>query len=138
MKLFALRKDGGPESLVWGLFLVEIKKLFTVVLLNFRTGSREAYHSHAFGAVSWVLWGRLTEYSVGGVPLPRTYRPSLIPVFTPASRFHKVYAEKNSIVVSFRGPWKEDWLEYDSNTKELTKLGWGRVVISRTGVGHLK
>ena len=48
MKLFKYMKDGGPESTVWGYFLIEIKSLFTIVLLHFKNGSREAYHNHAF------------------------------------------------------------------------------------------
>lgn len=44
-------KDGGPESKVWGLWVLRIKTLFTVVLLKFENGTRDAYHSHAFGSI---------------------------------------------------------------------------------------
>ena len=55
--LFHTGKDGGPESKVDGYWLFRHKRLFTVALLRFSKGSREAYHSHAFNAVSWVLTG---------------------------------------------------------------------------------
>ena len=55
MKLCYVGKDGGPESTVWGFWLIEIKKLFSVALLCFENGSREAFHTHAFNSVSWVL-----------------------------------------------------------------------------------
>ena len=35
MKLFQISKDGGAESTVWGLFLIEIKSLFSIALLCF-------------------------------------------------------------------------------------------------------
>mgnify|MGYP001575993171 CR=1 FL=1 len=58
MKLFYYGKDGGPESHVWGFWLIEAKSLFSIVLLRFENGTREAYHSHAFNSLSWVLRGR--------------------------------------------------------------------------------
>src|SRR5271154_4359591 len=60
MKLFKKMRDGGPESPVVGYFLVEIKSLFSVVLLHFG-GTREAFHSHAFNAVTLWLRGRVEE-----------------------------------------------------------------------------
>ena len=61
MKLFSYGKDGGEESTVWGYWLCEFKSLFSVALLCFEDGSREAYHDHAFNSISWVLSGKLTE-----------------------------------------------------------------------------
>lgn len=107
MKLFG--KDGGPESTVWGYFF-ELKRLFSVVLLRFERGSREAYHSHAFHSLNWVLRGHLTEYHLDGRKV--TYRPSPWPVLTRRGTFHKVYAEERSWVLSLRGPWARTWREY--------------------------
>lgn len=62
MRVLSYRKDGGPLSKSWGLFIIEIKSAFSVVLLRFENGTREAYHTHAFNATSWVLRGYLVEY----------------------------------------------------------------------------
>ena len=50
MRLFFKSKDGGPDSSVTGYWLIESKKLFSIVLLKFDGRSREAYHTHAFNA----------------------------------------------------------------------------------------
>lgn len=53
------KKDGGPESPVDAYFLVELKGLFSIALLKFNKGCREAFHSHAFDAWTWFLSGDL-------------------------------------------------------------------------------
>jgi 8-oxo-dGTP diphosphatase len=60
MRFLEKTKDGGPESPVIGYFLIEIKSLFSIVLLHFG-GTREAFHSHAFNAVTLWLKGRVLE-----------------------------------------------------------------------------
>ena len=42
MKILNIAKDGGPESNVTGYWLVESKRFFSIVLLKFDKGSREA------------------------------------------------------------------------------------------------
>lgn len=64
MKILKYGKDGGPESTVWGYWLIEWKPVFSVALLCFENGSREAYHSHAFDSVSWLLKGQLVEHNL--------------------------------------------------------------------------
>lgn len=125
MKLFKLMKDGGKESKVWGLFLVEIKKLFSVVLLHFSDGSREAYHSHAFNSISWVIKGQLLEDRWGAIDFVR-YTPSFKPVITTRDNLHKVMSTGDTYVLSFRGPWWPNWLEYLPQTDEIVGLTHGR------------
>jgi len=133
MKLFSFSKDGGPESTVFGYFLVEIKKLFSVVLLNFKDGSREAYHEHAFDAISWVLKGKLIEHHVENelnmdveVKWTTQYRPSIIPIITKRSTFHKVVSEGDTWVLSLRGPWSDTWREFLPKENRLIMLTHGR------------
>jgi hypothetical protein len=75
MKILTIRKDGGRLSKVWGFFLLEIKALFSIVFLWFADGSREAFHSHAFHAVSWLFWGTLIEDTIDGKQV--IYTPQL-------------------------------------------------------------
>lgn len=120
-------KDGGYESTVWGFWLVEIKSLFSIALLCFEDGSRDAYHSHAFNAVSWLLSGRLVEhfypdYSAGQL----IHDPSVAPIYTPRERTHKVYSVGRSWVLTFRGPWADKWEEYRGASRQAVTLTHGR------------
>lgn len=114
-------KDGGPESHVYGLFF-ECKSLFSLVLLRFNPGSRQAYHSHAFDAWSVLLRGKLVEKYLGcGV------RTHVAPCYigTPRKTFHKVTSIGTSWVLSLRGPWQSTWNEY-TRERGLVTLGHGR------------
>lgn len=127
MKFMSMAKDGGSQSTVTGYWLVEIKWLFTIVLLRFNEGSRDAYHSHAFNAVSWYLSGETKEYILGGGS--KFWRPSILPKYTPRECFHKVYATRTSWVLSFRGTWARSWREYTPGDGKLHTLTHGRKIV---------
>lgn len=125
MRFFHYGKDGGPESTVWGFFLVELKSLFSIVLLRFENGSRDAYHGHAFDAVSWLLRGQLAEQ----FPFPDSrpvdgvwHEPSWCPIVTRRENIHRVTSIGRSWVLSFRGPWAKTWPEVlpDGTRVDLT------------------
>lgn len=127
MKLLDVSKDGGPLSTVTGLFLIEAKRLFSVAVLHFADGSRDAYHDHAFHAVSWVLRGKLKEHMLDGEV--REHTPSFCPILTPRDCFHKVVSEGDTWVVTFRGPWSKTWREYLPGTQRFVTLAKGRRVV---------
>jgi hypothetical protein len=128
MKLLKKAKDGGPESPVDAYFLLEIKSLFSIALLKFNKGGREAYHNHAFHASTWFLKGELLEEDLDG----STYRyaRSIIPKVTKRSKFHRVKAFSDSWCLTVRGPWLNYWQEYSTATEEFTTLTHGRKVVS--------
>lgn len=128
MKNLCFTKDGGPESKVWGLYLIEMKSLFTVVLLRFENGSREAYHNHAFNAISWVLKGQLREKQIDG--RITNFAPRLKPIFTSRRNFHQVRSTGRTWVISFRGPWRNRWNEYLPAEDRTITLTHGRKVVS--------
>lgn len=128
MKFFYYGKDGGNESTVWGYWLCEIKNLFSIVLLRFENGSRDAYHNHAFSCISWVLKGELIEYNKNG--LVNVYNRSLVPVITKRDTFHKVVSIGKTWVLSFRGPWSKTWNEYLPTENKNVILTNGRQIIS--------
>jgi hypothetical protein len=141
MKLFFKGKDGGPESNVTGYWLIECKSLFSIVLLRFDEGSREAYHNHAFNAVSWVLAGQLWEqflvdHDGTEMAFNTDLYPSLKPVFTARERMHKVYGiARRTWVLSFRGPWASTWREFFDKTRQFVTLTHGRKVVPQGLVG---
>jgi hypothetical protein len=118
-------KDGGPESKVWGFWLLGIKPLFSIAVLRFDNGSREAFHSHAFNCVSLVLSGLLYETLLGGQL--RIYSTGNL-VVTRRDTFHMVRSCGRSWVLTFRGPWRKTWNEYIPGLGKRT-LTHGRRVI---------
>lgn len=147
MRLFSKAKDGGPESPVTGYFLVEIKSLFSIVLLHFNRGTRESLHNHAFNALTVWLRGSVIEenryscrkdWRAGQVKY--TPRGLMHRIITPAtgvyiSAFGKVKARANNNgawAISFRGPWKNTWHEYTPATERTVTLTHGRKIVSQT------
>lgn len=129
MRLMYWGKDGGKESTVWGFWPVEIKKLFSVALLKFVGASREAYHTHAFNSISWVLKGKLTEDKIWfNDHIITDYTPSLKPIFTSKHTLHKVDSDGTTLVFTLRGSWSNYWMEtVDGKIVDLTH---GRQVVS--------
>lgn len=125
MLLFQSAPDGGKGSGVTGYFLVEIKPWFSIVLLKFNKGTREAYHSHAFNA--WTLWlkGRVKEHLLCGKTLD--WGAGRIK-YTPRENFHRVEALEDTWALSIRGPWVDTWQE--SRNGRLVTLTHGRIVIT--------
>lgn len=129
MKLFSYGKDGGPDSVVWGFWLVEIKSLFSIAILCFENGSRESFHNHAFNSISWVLKGRLEEEFLNETYFLKTHTPSFKPIMTYRKTFHRVNSFGRTWVFTLRGPWNETWKEYTPQTKEFTTLANGRKIV---------
>lgn len=134
MKLFSKAKDGGPESPVDAFFIVEIKSLLSIAILRFNKGSRETYHTHAFNALTWFLWGDLVEESLNteyNYTNYYFYNRSLLPKLTRRSKNHRVFAYKTSWCFTVRGPWASTWTEDDET--HHTVLTHGRKIVERHG-----
>ena len=111
------RKDGGPNSHVGGWFF-EIKSLFTIALLKFSPGTREAFHEHAFNSISLILGiGFLRETFQSG--FSRWHFPGDF-LITRTTDFHQVSSEGTTYVLTLRGPWKSTWREVDENNESHT------------------
>jgi hypothetical protein len=124
-------KDGGVKSRVW-IWGIESKRFGSIGLVKFAHGSRDAFHSHAFNAVSWVLLGRLEEIVRHGDEWDGGhdwiyYGPSLRPIYTPRERFHMVRGlARSTWVLTFRGPWVDTWREYLPTEDRYVTLTHGR------------
>ncbi len=126
MKLFKKAKDGGPESTVTGYWFIEAKKLFSIVLLRFDDGSRDAYHSHAFDSLNWVIKGVVEEIPAYGEI--KVHTPSWRPIVTKRETFHKVVSHGTTWVFSLRGPWSKTWKEWTPDNV-VSILTAGRKVV---------
>jgi len=138
-RILTKRTDGGKDSKVFAYFLIEWKPFFSICLLNFGMDSlRRNYHSHAFNAITWWLKGEVVEETVkfschedGCDPIyfQKTFKPSLTPKFTRRNKMHKVIPQKPNWAISFRGPWLNEWDEFDPDTNKTTTLTYGRKVV---------
>lgn len=138
MRFMEKTRDGGPTSPVTGLFLIEIKSLFSIVLLKFG-GTRENFHSHAFNA--WTLWlkGAVMEVirpASGNVTLMNLRRWKAGDwKFTSRETMHKVLPEGTEAwALSFRGPWSTTWKEYDPINDRIITLAHGRKIVNSVPV----
>lgn len=131
MRWFFKSKDGGQESTVTGYWLVEAKRGISIVLLEFDGRSREAFHTHAFGCINWVVRGPgLREKLIDGRYF--SYLKSMRPFLISRRDFHKVDSMAGKTwVLSIRGPWSKFWYEYWPVTKEIAKLEEGRKLVDR-------
>jgi hypothetical protein len=128
VRLLNKAPDGGKNSGVTGFFLVEMKSLFSIVLLRFNKGSREAFHEHAFNAVTIWLKGRVIEHELHNTvrSFPREFKGGQIK-FTRRNCFHKIEALEPTWALSFRGPWVDRWREKRGD--KLVTLTHGRKVV---------
>ena len=125
MRFLEASHDGGEGSGVTGYFLIEIKSLFSIVLIKFRPGTRDAYHSHAFNALTIWLKGRVIEHHLDGTDMNWSAGSFK---YTPRGCFHKVDAQGTAWAISFRGPWKKYWKE--SRKGDIVTLTHGRIEVS--------
>jgi len=120
---FTKRTDGGKKSGVNAYWLIEWKKVFSVGILKFETGSRDAYHSHAFNALTWWLKGKVTEILYPNTS--RNFAPSIKPKYTPRKLTHMVVAHTTTYALTIRGSWKDKWTEIRGD--KVVTLTHGRV-----------
>jgi hypothetical protein len=118
LKLFRKAADGGENSGVTGFFLIECKSLFSVVLLRFNAGTREAYHEHAFNALTVWLYGAVKEHHWGKPWSEKVFGSGDVK-YTSRHTFHKIEALETTWALSFRGPWVDRWQE-SRNGKRVT------------------
>lgn len=128
MKLFRKSHDGGKDSGVTGYFIVELKSFFSIVILRFSKGTRDAYHSHAFNAFTFWLKGSIKEHDPL-LPKPEIYKTGQFK-YTPRNKMHMVEAMETTWAISIRGPWKESW--YELKNGKIIELTHGRNVVSET------
>lgn len=135
-RFFYVKPDGGKDSGVTAHFLIEWKPIISIGILHFKKGSREAYHTHAFNALTWWLKGKVTEAKLNAgfkgngeligksEDITKEYKPSFIPKFTSRNNFHKVIAHEDTWALTFRGSWIDTWFEFKNN--KLIRLTHGR------------
>lgn len=105
--------------------LFEHKKLFGVIFFYFKGGQQDRFHTHAFNAISFKLWGTYTEGIYNQITKSVTYekRTSIVKYF-PRDSYHSINNSDGCCTVLFQGPWEKNWKELKDG-KEIN-LTWHR------------
>jgi hypothetical protein len=126
MRLLSKAHDGNPDSGVTGYFLIELKWLFSIVLLRFAPTRCDVFHNHAFSAVTIWLKGKIREFDLHGQT--RDYHAGQFK-YTPYTKFHKIESFGTAWAISFRGPWNKYWNEYHVAENKTITLTNGRKLV---------
>lgn len=108
--------------------LFEHKRLFSIIFFYFHKseGSQDRFHTHAFNAISFKLFGRYTEYILEDEKLGTFHtkeRKKIIQYF-PRDSYHKIGNSKGCATILFSGPWKKTWKEYHNG--KIKRYTWNR------------
>ena len=106
----------------------ECKYFLSLIFFYFHKSddSQDRFHTHAFNAISFKLFGEYTEYildseETGDYHVKR--RENIIQYF-PRDSYHKIGNSNGCGTILISGPWKKEWKEYINGN--IVKYGWGR------------
>lgn len=109
----------------------ECKYLFSVIIFYFHRSNdtQDRFHTHAFDAISFKLFGSYTEYVLldeknGNFESKR--RTSIFQFF-PRDSYHMIGNSNGCMTLLFSGPWKKTWKEYVSG--KVMHYSWNRKMI---------
>ena len=107
--------------------IFECKWLFSIIFFYFHKSdsSQDRYHTHAFNALSFKLWGEYTEYlllnELSGAFKVR--RRTNIFQFFPRDSYHKIGNSNGCCTLLLSGPWCNKWKEYNDGEVKHYTLG---------------
>lgn len=109
--------------------LIEIKPLFSIIFFWFHKSDRvqDRFHTHAFNAISFKLFGSYTEYVLVDENTGEFEvfdRTEVIKYF-PMDSYHLIGESKRGcLTVLLSGPWKKEWKEWING--KVLKYSWTR------------
>ena|SRR6185436_9717047 len=111
--------------------IFEHKKLFSIIIYNWKTIKQNRFHTHAFSALAFLLNGEYTEERiVNGKIEENIIKDRFKPRFLQKNYTHRILkASPNTWTMVFVGPWIKYWYEYFQDSKKWVKYTWGRKVI---------
>jgi len=108
--------------------IFECKWLFSIIIFYFHksNGSQDRYHTHAFNALSFKLFGKYSEYVLDDEKTGAYHiqeRKNVIQYF-PRDSYHKIGNSTGCSTILLSGPWYKTWKEYKDN--KITRYYWNR------------
>jgi hypothetical protein len=111
--------------------IFECKYFFSIIIFYFHksNGTQDRFHTHAFNAISFKLFGKYDEYILideGTGSFTKRTRDKFL-VFFPRDSYHKIGNSTGCATLLISGPWKSQWREcidgkiitYNWNRKEM-------------------
>lgn len=116
ISVFKYSKFKFGEQHVSQFILFEYKKWFSIIFFYFHKSdkSQDRYHTHAFNAWSFKLFGEYHEYillSKNPFKVNVKRRKSFYKFF-PKDSYHKIGNSTGCLTVLFTGSWNQTWEEY--------------------------
>lgn len=116
------------EQKITQFVIFEYKYLFSIIFFYFHksNGSQDRFHTHAFNAISFKIFGEYNEYILTDEEndIHHIERRKNIVKYFPRNSYHKIGESNGCLTLLFSGPWKKEWKERINN-KTIT-YNWGR------------
>lgn len=114
--------------------LFEHKRLFSVIFYRWNTVDQVRFHTHAFGAIAFLLRGWYHEKVRFGQHIVDNFvNVPLVPRLLHRGYCHAIgFAKPNTVTMVLAGPWDLHWWEYFPDTETWVKYAWGRKVVAKT------
>lgn len=114
------------EQIVSQFVLFECKYLFSIILFYFHKSDKaqDRFHTHAFNAISFKLFGRYTEYILNDDKSYYTIQRTDVVKYFPRNSYHKIGNSTGCATILFSGIWKPTWKEYKDGVE--TTYQWNR------------
>ena len=104
--------------------LFEHKRLFGIIFFYFKGKMQDRFHTHAFNAISFKLWGTYMEgIYTKGQNIRYVHRQNVIKYF-PRDSYHSINDSDGCCTLLIQGPWKKTWKEFKDGTETI--LTWHR------------
>lgn len=117
------------KQIVSQFVIFECKYLFSIIIFYFHRcdSTQDRFHTHAFNAVSFKLFGQYTEYLLdeNTMKTSKRIRKNFIQYF-PRNSFHMIGNSTGCMTILLSGKWKKQWKEYNINNFSFTKYSWNR------------
>ncbi len=125
--LFRYNKFEFGNQTVSQFVIFEYKYLCSFIFFYFHKSvqSQDRFHTHAFNAISFKLFGQYTEYVLNDETkqVSERRRKSFFQFF-PRESFHKIGKSNGCLTFLISGPWKKTWKEYKDD--QLIEYTWNR------------
>ena len=108
--------------------IFECKYLFSIIIFYFHKtdSSQDRFHTHAFNAISFKLFGEYSEYILDS-EISGNYhidRRTQVFKYFPRDSYHKIGNSTGCCTILFSGPWKKTWKEYING--QILNYTWNR------------
>jgi len=131
-RIFSLLKYNRFEfgdQVVSQFVVFEWKCLFSIIIFYFHKseGSQDRFHTHAFNAISFKIFGEYTEYILLSERQGDyvTERRTQFFKYFPRNSYHKIGNSNGCMTLLLSGRWKREWKEYIEG-RGVVRYTWGR------------